>query len=766
MRPVRTILPILLCLLMSSVDTAEAASWHRLAYSKKMGADVFVGPDGSDWCAKTVKSKVKLDSGSPLRSGGVKTFLGKVLTVIRNDCPEAAKADFSVVDADGEASLGNYVAESSSNWKVVKGGAPVIASASSEKFSKTVRKDSALPKGPVKATYLGLVSGVLQGSASTVDSDDFVKDYIVMEHYQEFRRIRKNEIGIAKMMDKYREEAREFYHAAAPEYIELRIDGKLGKYDVKKEAFEFSPINKDAGYVLDRPSKWWNHRMGEAFPKKIGINVFGGEAISRMGMAESRAEKLLKRLRYRRVDIVAVVKVVSHDTYPGTSLPKYRTQLHSLKVLENGGKKVVYEYPASWVGAKVAKLREEKRRAQRERQKRLETERRRKEAEEAARQERIERGVEPIAASWDVVKAHYDKLRSGKNDSYMVNGVDTRRPLLIASESEYMGETVIFGDGLIPELLRDKEIAYVVTSDEGDERIKLKIQNWREFREKSVPEAIQSDLRALLKEYPNAFTKMGANALYKAKARLLLSSVGYGDDPWKGGKTLVLHVDSAKYEAKLRRSSAKEYCQWEVKAEEPKKPYIQKRDRRTARQLDLAGLHGGMELEEVEDVLEERFGIKAEFDEQTKLLESTSPISLSEYNSFGDALPPGRRYFKGRFVKTGESLMGLGGPVYSLKQAMLRQTATKEEKEAIVDGLIKKFGEPDLRMVKGGVLVFNWGERITDDRSKMPSGKNISRPVSALEAQIHQSMRGVVTTLILTDELYLKKTKVETQTIY
>lgn len=766
MRGIRTILPALLCLLMLSAGAAEAASWHRLAYSKKMGAEVFVGPDGTDWCAGTVRGKVKLDTDSPLRSGGVESFLGKVLTVVRNECPEAEKAAFSVMDANGGASLGSYVAESSTGWNVVKESAPVVASESSDKPSEVTRKESASPKAPARATYLALAPGVLHGAPSTAARDDFVKDYIVMKYYKEFRKVRRNEIEVAKMVDKYRDEAREFYQAVAPDYIELRIGGKLGKYDVQQEAFEFSPIDKGTEFEVDRPEKSWIYRMGKGFPEKIRIDVFGGEAVSRMGMAKSQAQKVLKKFRHRRVDILAVVKVVGHDTYPGTSVPKYRTQLHSLKVLENRGEKVLYEYPASWVGAEVAKLREEQRRAERERQKRLEAERRRRKAEEAARQERIKRGVEPIVASWDVVKAHFDKLRSGKNDSYMVNGVDTRRPLVILSNAKYMGETIIFGEGLIPSLLRDKEITYVFTPDEGEGRIRLKLQNWREFRETKVPETIQSELRAMLEGYPNVFAKMGVSTLYEAKARLRLTPVGYGDDPWKGGKTLVLYVESAKYGARLKDSEAEEYPLWHVKATEPKKPYVQKRDRRTARQLDLAGLYGGMELEEVKDILEDRVGIDAEFDEQTKLLESTAPISLSEYKSFGDALPPGRRYFKGRFVKTGESLMGLGGPVYSLKQAMLRQTATKDEKEAIVEGLIKKFGEPDLRMVKGGVLVFNWGERITDDRSEMPSGKNIRRPVSALEAQIHQSGRGVVTTLILTDELYLKKTKVETQTIY
>ncbi len=94
------------------------------------------------------------------------------------------------------------------------------------------------------------------------------------------------------------------------------------------------------------------------------------------------------------------------------------------------------------------------------------------------------------------------------------------------------------------------------------------------------------------------------------------------------------------------------------------------------------------------------------------------------------------------------------------------QIASIEEKEAIVEGLIKKFGEPDLRKKKTNSQVFTWGKRVSNDRSKMPMGKDFKLPVAAVEAQLYNNGSSILTILILTDDLYLEKTEVTIQTVY
>ncbi|WP_319466211.1 DUF4852 domain-containing protein [uncultured Pseudodesulfovibrio sp.] len=741
------------CALIISSGFAHGADWHRLAYSKKMGAEVFADQAGGSWCKDAVSVKVNLDDNSPLLKGGIEGFLIKVGTVITNDCSSATSARFDVFKNGGTTPMSSYTGTSSNGWTVTpletKGKAldEIAVTPPKEAPAPSIKEESIKP---VQAEYLNLIQGVMPSSQSVLSNPDAIFDYLKLKHCKEYSSAKSNEIKLAKLGKSYTQEATAFLDKPSPEYITLSIRSKVGKYNLQKKAFPFQPLKEDATFSFDRPSSW-RCPSNQTFPKKITLKINGGEFIQELPMSPDEAESLLKTLSYREVLITATLKIFRWDQYAGGNDDAVvHTILHSAKIINKRTGKAFYEFPHSWLGAKIEKKQAALMEAEKARQQQLEEEKTRKAQEAAARADRIERGVEPLVVNGNVALAHFNYL-SSPTDTHMVNGIDVRRPLAIEVSATYnkRNNSVALGN-------TERQLQYQYKADNG-ERVNIVIQNWKEFVKQNVPQ----DVLAQIKKKPQDIL-----TLVNTRAGFMATPVGYKNDPWKGGKGVVVYVSETAYAVKVERPFQKSnWINWSVKANSSKQKYVQKQDTRTARELDVAGLHGGMEIGDVQDILEDKLQLETRYNESTKVLKSPEELFVSDFFN-KDTITSGLRYFEGKFVQTGKSLMGLGSPVYSLKQATLKQTASIEEREAIIEGLVKKFGEPDLSVSRSDCVAFTWGKRITDDRSNIPTGKNLQLPVSAVEAQIYSNGKEVLTVLTLTDELYLKKTKITTKTVY
>ncbi|MBU4378190.1 MAG: DUF4852 domain-containing protein [Pseudodesulfovibrio sp.] len=735
---------------------------------------MFVSQGQGNWCKETVEAKILLDAESPLLVEGLEDFLQTASAVIARDCEAVSKTRLRVFNRSGEGLVANYMASIQDEWRPVKAdpSAMPVEMASSEQagHSEPARTQDTKAAKAVKADYINLVAGVMPPAQDVLADEQAIIDYVKTKDCEAVQRAERDEFALAKLKHDARAEAEAFLRSAKPELVELTFPARLGEYDFDKSAFPFAPMPTGTSKKVGAGWSLWCPK-NTTFPESIQVSIKGGEVIQHLAMAPDAAESLLKSMRGdRQVTIRATLRVVQWGQYlrKDRTPPTVTTVPCAVTVSMPKTGEAFFEYPSSWLEPRVAAWQKENEEIEREQRLRQEAERLRQEREKQAQTERIMTGTEPILATSEIVLAHFKKLSDPKTSgATTVNGVDVRRPLLLQVTPQ-------FKENVFKVLSTTQDAVAVLNqggasagadigfrSDEG--RITVVVQNSRDFATVVIPADV----------LPGVKEGLGA-ARFPLAPTIQLSyvaePVGYAQDPWKDGRLLYVHAVKCRYHIKMMDQGNGQT--WEVEASSKKQPFTQKKDDRTARTLSLIGVTGGMESDKVESLVAETLKLPLKFDEHVKILASpdTTPSTQRDILALlygGEAVVPGHRDFKGFFVQTGKSLMGFGSPVYSLRQAVLKQTAAPQEKEAILEGLVAKFGEPDLTLSERGLDVYNWGRRITDDRSGMPVGKELRRPVSALEAQVYSSETGVLTVLILTDgELYPVKANITTQTVF
>ncbi|WP_319466210.1 nuclease-related domain-containing protein [uncultured Pseudodesulfovibrio sp.] len=80
------------------ITTALAAN-HHLAYSKKLGADIYILSDQLNWCQRLVKVEIRLAPNSPLAVQGIGPFFkNKIGPILDAECPQIELAVISVTN--------------------------------------------------------------------------------------------------------------------------------------------------------------------------------------------------------------------------------------------------------------------------------------------------------------------------------------------------------------------------------------------------------------------------------------------------------------------------------------------------------------------------------------------------------------------------------------------------------------------------------------------------------------------------------------------
>jgi uncharacterized membrane protein YccF (DUF307 family) len=123
---------VLLCALVSSPAWAQ----HKLAFSDKVGVDVFA--NGNPWCDSFLKLELKLRSGSSLdRSEDVLEFIQKLKTPIESDCPSAREAVITVSGEVPTTVAGTIVATKQNGWF-----GQISSAASADKTAREISNQS------------------------------------------------------------------------------------------------------------------------------------------------------------------------------------------------------------------------------------------------------------------------------------------------------------------------------------------------------------------------------------------------------------------------------------------------------------------------------------------------------------------------------------------------------------------------------------------------------------------------------------------------
>lgn len=103
---------------LGSLQAAQAAAPIQIAFSEKLGAEVFANPDSSgEWCRESVSLSLLLKDDSPLLGAGLSDFIKRVGATLPAKCAEAKRARIAVYrDSDRKLVAGPYTITQADNW--------------------------------------------------------------------------------------------------------------------------------------------------------------------------------------------------------------------------------------------------------------------------------------------------------------------------------------------------------------------------------------------------------------------------------------------------------------------------------------------------------------------------------------------------------------------------------------------------------------------------------------------------------------------------
>lgn len=112
----------ILCISLVPPNVAYGSFSHRLAYSKKLGAEVYILSEEEKWCQRVVKVEIRLLDDSPLIQSGVNDFFKKqVSPVLDEHCPDTELAIITVRRTKDGQQLSTTKSSKEENWDIKTG---------------------------------------------------------------------------------------------------------------------------------------------------------------------------------------------------------------------------------------------------------------------------------------------------------------------------------------------------------------------------------------------------------------------------------------------------------------------------------------------------------------------------------------------------------------------------------------------------------------------------------------------------------------------
>ncbi|PGH59281.1 hypothetical protein CRT60_01210 [Azospirillum palustre] len=500
--------------------------------------------------------------------------------------------------------------------------------------------------------------------------------------------------------------------------VVLRTDAEFGKYDFDRREFAFEPLSEGTYFPVDkpqsiRPSKGWDNCFPtdtSALPQRFKVEITNPEVLTGLPMAKDKADALVAQRtnKYngvinRRVVLsvtLAIDTFGSGEARDGDNLllngQAVTVKTHIVATSVEDGKdqsqRVLYTLDPERMTTKMAVAA-----ANRERQ----------QAEEAAI--KAERG-KAVDVGPSTLDAAFTRLKGGAP-------VGNEALQRIALKIDACKEEVRSGGGAVPVIhsqIRGLGEEDNVWQPSGN-RTGLKFVNLASFDNIALPQEMEG-------------TK--PPVCYTDTAEVIFAPVGTDNERRLGGDILMGHV--VRIDFPWNSNGKRKVFPFTAKDDGPK-PWKRPEDPRTARDLDIIGVKGGMPFEEVKAVAEKELGQTLVWDGHSKRL--TSPPEQCTFTELlGSSLTYlgkrpivkiGQRCFEATFDETDGRRV--------LVKLALRQVLPAEKAKPISDAITGKYGKPIYATFdrQDPALAFRaYGKRWTEDRL---DGRTIPVPQYALE---------------------------------
>ena len=303
------------CVLATPVSAAEP---HRLAFSKRLGVDVFALPnEQGEWCRSEMTLSLALSKDSPLMTSGIESFVPKLGPVFAQECPKAEKALVQAYKAENREPTGaTYSATKTAGWaleKVSKEQAALPAPPPPMPKQKPKPKP-AIPIASLaySASAWNMILAYSKTKEDLLADENTIRAYAGTHDCGAFSDASRNEFKIKDCLTNIRSQLKAKADALGP-YVKIAFRSKLGTYEPNKGAFNFEPLSKTISIPGEKEhcSRDWRQTPIRLFTLswKPGNGIYG------LPLEKAQAEAYVQKIvddywTKRAVDLEVIAKPI------------------------------------------------------------------------------------------------------------------------------------------------------------------------------------------------------------------------------------------------------------------------------------------------------------------------------------------------------------------------------------------------------------------------------------------------------------------------
>lgn len=285
---------------------ALAADPHRLAFSDRLGVEVFALPGKSgDWCGSELTLSLALKAGSPLIEKGIERFVPKLGPVFNQECPSASKANVQAYAAATRAPIGSiYTALKSHNWSLEKASAVQAAAPTlTPPPPSQIPKLTAKPSKPLSTqaeiiSKWGLLLAYSEVDDQILNNEKTVYAYAAEHDCKTLAKNIQNEFKLQEYLGQTRSKLVTQASTRKP-YMRMKLDVEFGQYNEQYGAFDFEPLSDSTYYGA--PSEYCYGAGRHTAPlDRFTVAWKTGKTIFRLPMPKAKAEALINQINRER----------------------------------------------------------------------------------------------------------------------------------------------------------------------------------------------------------------------------------------------------------------------------------------------------------------------------------------------------------------------------------------------------------------------------------------------------------------------------------